>query len=634
MAPSGTRIIEAEWNRIHPIFQRLYLAEASDDMDEAQTLENVIRILETQYDFPRGATPRMFKTKIRQWNLDKKTIRGNNWEILDHLWQEGDTQGIEREFQWRAQKKRQKKADIKKHFNRVLPEKRFPADLELMQQLIDNGELVVFNTPRAVSASRRNATTRLRQESSPARAVQGAAILNPQRLQPPHDSFDHLAHLHPQRFSPGFQRHTPVHEMRRSLTVTADSTSATPSSTSPQRRAEEGLDTFSDLFHNTLRLDNHTNEEIKASAKACIGLCRSSDVVADWPLVEDAHVAGQWTYCAVIHCVQGDLYAEKSLEHLSHANDLLSLILRRVSACEYVLPGLLWVSGILFAISEEKYGQFLDESVAVIDQGHANSLVYGLPYKYARAVLRQDHREMESLGQMLGQGRDQCRQIFGLKSVSVLVFDYYMVSHWLEIRNYQAALAYLLEHEGGLLRKSEILAGHNDLLTLSCLDLTSRAYLGDDQLNQAILCMEDAVTRSKVKFAEHNAYRLFLLDRLAGLLRHTNRLQETEELLREVLDRRVEILGIYSTFVWGSLDDLQVFLQRHGRHEEAKQKKFELQRLFHEQNLQRQLMSSTARVGEKRDALDFLCQFWAANQQPEKAREVRTYMCAEHPELR
>ena len=646
MAPSGTKIPESEWDRIFPAFTYYYTGKHLDDhkngtslwpVKEDHSLDESMQMVITELGFPESATARMFKTKINTRGLRVKTIRDPEWTILDHLWKEGDQQGVDREFQWRDQKKRQKKADINKHFNRVPLHKRTLPDLAYMQQLLEEETLKVFETPRTVSASRRNATARLRREPPMTEATQYATVLSPRRQFASHGVFDRLTHLHPQRQLPGLLHQAPLDEQQRSLTVTEEFVSARASpvpTTSTSRRNDEGLDVISKLFHNCSVQDIHSKEEIKASAKACIGSCGSSEVLGDWPQVEDSRIAGQWAYCAVLYCITSDAYPELSFQHLNHATDMLSCMLRRVSACELILAGLLWISHNLSAISKEKYGQFLDRSIAVIDQDHPDNLVYGLPYKYARATLRQDEAEIQSLGKMLPQGRDQCRQIFGPESSSFLVFDYYLVSHLLEMRNYKAALAHLLDNEGGLLRKAETLAGHNDLLTLSCLTLMSRAYAGDDQLQQALLCLEDAVARSRVVFAEYNAYRLYLLDRYAALLRHTNRAQETEQILREILDKRVEVLGIYNAFVWGSLDDLEVFLERHGRPQDARQKKLELQGVFHEQNLQKHLKSSTASVVEKGAYLNFLCEFWATNGQRERANELRAQICMQYPELR
>ncbi|KAN0092365.1 hypothetical protein V8E51_018212 [Hyaloscypha variabilis] len=63
----------AEWNRFRPLIKRLYV-------DEEKTLKEVIAIMER--DYGHRASIKMYKARIKKWNLDKKTKEAEAWALL------------------------------------------------------------------------------------------------------------------------------------------------------------------------------------------------------------------------------------------------------------------------------------------------------------------------------------------------------------------------------------------------------------------------------------------------------------------------------------------------------------------------------------------------------------------------
>ncbi|PMD59823.1 uncharacterized protein K444DRAFT_529152, partial [Hyaloscypha bicolor E] len=72
-ASCGHASSRAEWNRFRPLIKRLYI-------DEEKTLKEVMAVMEREHG--HRATAKMYKDRIKKWNLDKKTKEEEAWAML------------------------------------------------------------------------------------------------------------------------------------------------------------------------------------------------------------------------------------------------------------------------------------------------------------------------------------------------------------------------------------------------------------------------------------------------------------------------------------------------------------------------------------------------------------------------
>lgn len=653
MAESRQDPIASEaWDAIRGILYNLYV-------EENKTLKETIQILKTYHDFPASATERMFKTRIQKWGFDLKTIRHDLWAQMYQIYISRMAQtGKETVFDVSVagEIKTIRFSDIKKHYKRIDPERQTTLDEQRLAELIQRSQLS-FHTPSNSPQVRPTARDNLpggdvpptSHESSPGPTAppDGARRLLHADEMPLQTGFDFLGQA--------FHQPVPVHyaetQVRRpspwaglpyNTYAQAGCSSRLPpmlcpptprddrrravnrrSSGTPPSRAssEENVQDLTLLFSRQLNLDTGCDEATRRRFQRYTGyesVERSPEPENGFD--ESEYLAGQWGYHNMLWCIHQKDNPTLATWHQESAARMFRAML--VRATKFVLPGLNWMTSNLVAISHSTYRSFLEESIAIIDSVQGHNLVYGLLYKYASAVFENDHGEIERLGALFERSQQQCRQIFGSESMNMLVFDFYYVWHLLEKHQYGAAFDKIRL----LLDKSERIAGRNDLLTINCLAITSRAYSEVNQYDDAILFIEDAVERSKVKFAIENPFRLKLIHNRALLLKKISRFSMAETLLHEVLRGRIMVLGISNTFVWGSMEELRTLLIEQGRPEEAQRLREEMEELFYQDDLSSKLHNLGIRHDLTWNAIETLCDRFRKSGRENEAVQLRSNM--------
>lgn len=120
-----------------------------------------------------------------------------------------------------------------------------------------------------------------------------------------------------------------------------------------------------------------------------------------------------------------------------------------------------------------------------------------------------------------------------------------------------------------LLPASEAVLGTEHPQTLSCLNTLARITRHLGKLDTAGAMILEVLSRSLKALGEEHPYTLETRRRLGLLYEEQGREQEYEEILWKVLRGRMRAMGTQHMYTQGSLDDLEAFLKKRNRHEEA-----------------------------------------------------------------
>ncbi len=238
---------------------------------------------------------------------------------------------------------------------------------------------------------------------------------------------------------------------------------------------------------------------------------------------------------------------------------------------ERILPCLSWTILILGQGERmQQLAELLKASYAVIneDPNMRGSFTYAVPYRYAWAWASNNEKEMDESGDDLQRSYEQISMLWGEEHPNFFVSTYLYAWHLLRRANYAEALELLAKH----LPVCEAKLGRNDLLTISCLTVFSRAHEEMSKPLEAIHYLRKAMTATQrleedpeIHRPVLQRFRLSLLARHAALLFSVHDHVNAEKQFRRVLQLRRNLYGLQDVTTLHAAQDVGTVLLSMGQ---------------------------------------------------------------------
>ena len=251
--------------------------------------------------------------------------------------------------------------------------------------------------------------------------------------------------------------------------------------------------------------------------------------------------ACQWASSTFLECFGVDAHNSGSL-HFDHsrAMNVLQRMLYEPTQNRCILPCLNWMSCVLsFNRKWTALEGFLESSVHVVEDTLGSELLFTTPFRFSLACCRDDANGIDWWGTRLPDSHKQVVSVFGEHHPNEVVHLYYWAWYALYQKNYQHAIELL----HWCLPRALSVMGNDNLITIQCMVMLTRAYASTMQHQQAITILENTLRLLKPK-RPLEAYRFEMLRLIAESCVQTGQLQRARALLEEVVAGLVERFGL------------------------------------------------------------------------------------------
>ena len=525
-APTVAHPSERDWEAARSRIEQLYI-------DENFTCNEVSKLMKEELGL--DATKRMYKARFKAWGLDKKSIKGVEYEAMLMLYESWYARGVEVEFTARqgTGRKHYQISEVKKHLGRDprnAVRKREQSRKKIHQLGIDHilrRKDIRYQPVSSSSSSRSPAPISEDSDSDQELELelrQDASVEDPQFLAAPLIQ----APLNPQSFDSRLQ-------------------------------ADLDMRAIFDRFG----LDEYYTGP-------CFDLT---------PTVSQEQTdTEEWAYHVLLTSIKTDEgRTDLAGNHRQKARHKFRQML--TTANPYILTSLIHISCVLQSIGGvEIYRLFLRDCCELIRREQGRYLPYATPYLYALASEDGDRAAVTELGNQLLCGPDLIHVQPENLSPNLLVSQQYRAYHLLkEMKQPEGALEILRQCLGA----SEHVLDKNHMVIVNGLNLLARAHerMGNKQI--AIDIYIDAAGRCAANLGSKHPFCLIILRRMAVLQAESGAVDDAEQNFRQVFWSRCQLLGPGHAYTYASGTELEQFLHRQGRHGDAKQVKEFQQTEYH-----------------------------------------------------
>lgn len=293
-------------------------------------------------------------------------------------------------------------------------------------------------------------------------------------------------------------------------------------------------------------------------------LCLSTDR----PL-SDEDMASRWVVYYFQACIcesQGD---HKTMqENVKQASKVFKNMLKRLNP--YLLTGLTLMTSILyFHDHAELLKQFLEDSCRVIEKVFSKNHPIIVPYRYMLVSVCGDQLEKSAMSNELDHAYTAFQLTWGPVHSNTLTALYYHGCSLLEGSHFDEAEKQLRR----CFALSQEHLGPSHFLTVWTLATISRTLSTSDRAKEAdaVLCLQDAISRCRRMMHEEHPYYLELNRNLANIHLKLGHLAEVESLYRLVMRGRIKMLGLGREITKASVNDLHDVLITRNKLREAAQ---------------------------------------------------------------
>lgn len=232
-----------------------------------------------------------------------------------------------------------------------------------------------------------------------------------------------------------------------------------------------------------------------------------------------------------------------------------------------ILPLLSWMATVLATNGKmEQLHDFVAECCHVFDQYDDQYSLLSTPYRYMLAYCEADEDGMNTHGSQFATGIERLIEVYGPCHSTVLISEYYCAWHEMSSPSGWTKARSMLET---CLKKSEEEMGPCNLMTINCLAVLARGYAENDLHDHARSMFQSALHRLGAVAGPLEAYRLVILDRLAGEEEYLDNPDAALNGYKEVYERRLHCLSLHNEDTTAALLSLTQLLRRKGYYSEA-----------------------------------------------------------------
>ena len=292
--------------------------------------------------------------------------------------------------------------------------------------------------------------------------------------------------------------------------------------------------------------------------------------------------ACQWASSTFLQCFGVDTHTDVSI-HFDHtrAMGVLQQMLYESQQNRCILPCLNWMSCVLsFNRKWNELEAFLEASLQVVKDTLGSELPFAVPFHFALACCRDDAASIDTWASYLRESHFQVIAEFGIRHPNEVVHLFYRAYYAWYQGNHQHAIELL----DWCLPRAQSVMGCDNLITIQCIVMLSRAYASTLQHQKAILGLEDALRLLRKPKKPLETYRFEILKLIAESCIAIGKLSRAQTLLEEVVVGLVERFGLltyawthhsmdeaHDKSIWGAIWLLRDVMERQGQTHEALQ---------------------------------------------------------------
>jgi len=232
------------------------------------------------------------------------------------------------------------------------------------------------------------------------------------------------------------------------------------------------------------------------------------------------------------------------------ARDALRRLLREHPDNRYAFPRLSWMITVLgFNGKHTELKEFLRASCAVIDEETNQNQLYSSAFHFALACYEGNVYDRHKYGENFARSQKPMELIWSPDHPNVLINLSFWAWYLLDVGRYAEAMK-LLECA---VPQFERVMGKQDLLTINCRSILSRAYKHTGNYLQAIFQLEQALQLMGNHRRELEAVWFDLRGKLGEMKKLIGDLPSAEQNLRLSMEGRMRLFGFQAQDIWCSI---------------------------------------------------------------------------------
>lgn len=571
MSSNRGRPTPSEWAAIESEFRDLYLVQN-------KTLKHI-----KEHFAERGfrATDRQFKTKVKAWGCDQKKIPGHVWHAMFVVLNDRARSGLSSAFivPIRGADSALIKVDkIRKQINRDQTIHDW-SNVQKAREILDEKEIKVFREEEVEITYHQNQSQHTQSptgyshqetdlegrasgsnystgSTSPGTTVQGYTSITPSTTstEPVGSGSFWMGHTQHQQPMPGITLHHPSicqrHNSNEERVIVAP--------------YAESVSLFDRSKHANLINSAFLDPSLHTPPQN-----DPQSYMSKWNLQEldaEKQLAMQWI-SPYLHdyLSRHDNPVTRFRPKAADAGSAFRIMLQRSN--RYVFVYCSWMVTVLAASGQTALlSEFLTDSCDIIKECPENYLMtYGSPFHLIQTLYAGSKREIDARYDEFVRSSSLIHTLWGEASPNFLVTQCYLAWLKLDQQDHREALRILSR----CVIVSEQVMGSHNVITINCLAILSRAQAEMNLTSEAITTLENVLRRLVNCHQFLQAYRARQMLRLADLQLKTGNPIQAEQILREVMNFRIEHFGMDSGATDGAITRLTQMLVSQGRLEEA-----------------------------------------------------------------
>lgn len=549
-----------------------------------------------------GATERMFKSRIREWKLDSKTIREADWKYMFQVCTRRRKSSTPKETIFEIRPAIRRPTRVTKNYRDIM---RYMRRIKVTEdhwlaEPFDSADFVhirpmtpvsspTMHTPEAASSMGQIDDTGTNGIQSSSASPFNAPGMPSTLLE---RGSDKMAR---QTFWSIPHNSADESNLYRSI-------AGAPTLLYPQTYPSDGDSLLSDHISriDEMDADHNDDDSMTEPTHQSVHASRAFSTVQSYTPDEDAELAFSWASRYFLACIfTNQMNTVQAEACMKDATRIFGLMLESEcrSPCSvddyrpshrsrFVLSGLSLMYTVLHAHGRgdmlEKFLENSRRTIAIFFKMEDHML--SVAYSYLLADVREDSVDLEYWEKRLREAYDRISMLWDRQSPNAIVVHYYWSWHLLKCRRYEETIQQLTS----CLQNAERVFGKCHIITVNCLTTIARAYSEQMQCDTAKTLLEDAIQRSQHALGSmEHPFRFKLIERLGMLHQQTGNLDLAEANFREVVRGRVTCLGFRHSHTSHAEFKLHEIMSQQGKHTERSQSIAQLEHEYatqHENN--------------------------------------------------